>query len=107
MGEIIPVERQIYGKSTFTNTVDVQFTELIPSTQTEVVAPTIDVDKFFDEYDTLFFDIPPSGSNSHETIVARSTEYIGISIEELEEEIRQLREENVSLRQQLFSLSNS
>lgn len=108
MAEVVTVERKIFGKNSFSSVVDVKFNQLAPSDPATVSPPSTTVDKFFSDYSTLFYDIPPSGSsNSHEELVIRSSEYIGISLEELEEEIRQLREENVSLKNQLFTLSNS
>jgi hypothetical protein len=66
----------------------------------------VSVVSFFNDYDTIFYDIPPSGSDtSHLEIVKRSGEYIGISIEDLQEEIRILREENVSLKNQIVIIT--
>jgi hypothetical protein len=107
MAEEITIERLIFGKNTFVNVVDTEFRQLIPEEPKTLDAPPTTVDKFFDDYDTLFYDIPPTGSiNSHQEIVNRSSEYLGISVEELESEIRILREENVSLKNQLFVLTN-
>lgn len=107
MAEIVDVKRKIYGKNTFTNVVDVSFTQLVPPDPVDITQTPANVDKFFSDYDTLFYDIPPSGSEfSHTELVKRSSEYIGLSIEELEEEIRNLREENVSLKNQIVSLTN-
>ncbi len=108
MAEVVTVERKIFGKNSFSSVVDTKFNQLVPSDPATVSPPDTTVDKFFDDYATLFYDIPASGSaNSHEELVIRSSEYLGISFEELEEEIRQLREENVSLKNQLLTLSNS
>lgn len=108
MGEVVTVERKIFGRNSFSNIIDTEFRELVPAEQNSAqnITPAT-VEKFFEEYNTLFYDIPVSGSdNSHEALVVRSSDYIGISIEEMEEEIRQLREENVALRRQLFTISN-
>ncbi len=108
MAEIVSIERKIFGKNSFTNVVDVKFNQLIPQEPSVTQAPDTTVDKFFIDYDSLFFDIPPSGSEkSHQELVIRSSEYLGISFEDLQQEIIQLREENVSLRTQLLTLSNT
>lgn len=107
MTEPIKIQRKIFGKNTFTNVVDVTFTQLIPAESKTISPDPITVDKFFVEYDALFYDIPSSGSiNSHEYIVNRSGDYIGVNIYDMNEEIRNLREENVSLKRQLYTISN-
>jgi hypothetical protein len=107
MGEQVNIVRKIYGKNTFTNVVDVQFNQLVPRESTNITETPASVDTFFSDYDTLFYDIPPSGSeNSHTELVRRSAEYIGLSIDDLKEEIANLRDENVSLKTQIVSLTN-
>jgi hypothetical protein len=105
MAESVEIKRKIYGKNSFSNVVDTKFTQLVPQdgNPEETNTPQANVESFFNDYDTLFYDIPPSGSeNSHETIVKKSSEYIGINIDDMEEEIKNLREENVSLKNQLL-----
>jgi hypothetical protein len=105
--EPVKIERKIFGKSTFTNVVDTSFSQLIPVESKTVTQSPVSIDTFFDNYDTLFYDIPYSGSiNSHETLVMRSSEHIGVNISDMQEEIRNLREENVSLKRQLFIITN-
>ena len=105
---IVQIKRKIYGKNTFTNVVDPSFTELVPQDGAVDATPEADVTSFFNDYDTLFFDIAPSGSDqSHLELVRRSGEYIGINIYDLREEIANLREENVSLKNQLITKINT
>jgi len=107
MSNIVTIERKIFGKGSFTNVVDVKFKQFVPNTPAKDLEPIPTVEKFFADYSELFYFIPPSGSNtSHLEIVNRSSEYLGISFEDMEEEIRQLREEIVALKRQLFSISN-
>lgn len=108
MSEIANIKRKIFGKNTFTNVVDTSFTQLVPKDSTEPVTTPVTLESFFDDYDTIFYDIPPSGSiQSHEEIVKRSGEYIGINIVDLQAEIDNLRNENVSLKTQLFNLTTT
>jgi hypothetical protein len=108
MSDIIDVKRKIYGKNTFTNVIDVTFSQLVTKDPTTAPTEAATVDTFFENYDDLFFDIPPSGSaNSHLELVTRSSEYIGISIENLQQEIATLRDENVSLKNQLLTITNT
>lgn len=107
MEESVQVKRKIYGKNTFLNVIDTEFRQLIPLEAKTVLAPETTVESFFDHYDTLFYDIPATGSiNSHQQLVNKSGEYIGVNVADLEEEIKILREENVFLKTQLFNLSN-
>jgi hypothetical protein len=86
----------------------VQFSQLVPKESKTIPKEPSTVDTFFTDYDTLFYDIPLSGSdNSHVQLAKRSSEYIGINIEDLEEEIRNLRDENVSLKIKIATLTNS
>jgi hypothetical protein len=105
MSEKISLVKQIRGINTYTNAIDTEFTELItPIPQEEVVTPT--VEEFFNLYDQLFFDISPSGDiNSHEYLIARSTDYVGGSI--IDPEKQALVEEINSLRQQLLDINSS
>lgn len=106
MSEKIEIKRKIFGKASFQNVVDNSFKELISPIDETEENPIADTTSFFQEYDRLFYDIPVSGSdNSHLTIVERSSEYIGLSLNDLLEEINNLREENVTLKNQLFILS--
>jgi len=107
MGEQVNIVRKIYGKNTFANVIDVQFSQLVPKESSTIPKEPTTVDTFFTDYDTLFYDIPLSGSeNSHIELVKRSSEYIGVNIDDLEEEIKNLREENVSLKIKIASLTN-
>ena len=108
MGEFVDIKRKIFGKNTFTNVVDVSFKQLVPEDPSDTSAPPASIDSFFDDYDTLFYDIPPSGSDqSHLEIVKKSGDYIGLNLEDLQEEIRILRDENVSLKTQIASITNT
>jgi hypothetical protein len=107
MAEIVQVQRKIFGKSTFKNVVDTNFNELLPADPAIPVLPPATVDTFFVDYDNLFYDIPASGSStSHLELVNRSSEYLGISFTDLLDEISDLRDENVALKNQIFTLTN-
>ena len=101
----VELVKEVYGSNTYTKAINTRFTELIqPDVQPQV--ETITVDRFFEYYDELFFNIPVSGSiNSHTYLVERSQEYIGGSV--IDAEKQTLIEEINSLRQQLLDINQS
>jgi hypothetical protein len=109
MAEEIKLLKTVYGKVTYPNIVNTEFTQLIGKV-TPVIDTSITIEQFFKAYDDLFFEIPISGIfNSHEELIKRSTEYSGVNqtteeVEALLEEINQLRIENLSLQQQIDGL---
>lgn len=107
MGDIVPVKRKIFGTNTFKNVVDTNFNQLVPKDSQVDTAVPATVETFFEDYNSLFYSIPPSGSkSSHLELVNRSSEYLNISFEDLKNEIDELRQENVSLKNQIFILAN-
>jgi hypothetical protein len=68
------------------------------------IESTITIEKFFEYYDELFYEIPTLGSNiSHEFLVKTSGEYINYDqesdiVKALQEEITSLRQENLELQ---------
>ena len=110
--EIITLTNTIYNKNQYQKVIDTSFTQLVqPQVTASVVIPTISVAEFFQNYQQIFFQIPKFGeTNSHEYLIKTSQEYIGSSntiaddtIQALIDEITQLREENLTLQQQLIS----
>jgi hypothetical protein len=107
MAEIVQIQRKIFGKNTFKNVVDINFNQLIPKESTAAVQPPATVETFFQDYNTLFYDIPASGSNnSHLELINKSSDYLGISFIDLQNEINNLRSENVALKNQIYTLTN-
>lgn len=108
--ERINLRKQVYPKNEVNNVIDTNFTEFtLPTPQTAVTAS---VDEFFNQYQTLFYQIPKFGEvNSHEYLVKTSGEYIGSNlptndtIQALIDEINQLRQENIDLQNQQISNS--
>ncbi len=107
MAEQVKIEKTIYSSANFNKVVDTSFSQLANNkTLKQPVEDLVTVDKFFAEYDELFYDIPPSGSDeSHLALATRSLEYLGVSLETLQDEIDNLREENVELKNQLVLAS--
>ena len=109
--EIISLTNTLYNKNQYQKVIDTSFTQLgLAAPTSSFVAPTISVAEFFQNYQELFFSIPKFGNtNSHEYLIKTSTDYIGsnqsidTTTQALIEEITQLRQENLSLQQQLAS----
>ena len=109
MAERINLNKNVFNKQDFLNTVNTSFTQLVPPTA--LAAPTFTVDDFFVQYENLFFQIPKEGDiNSHQYLVERSGTYIEFNrvneeIQALLEEITQLRQENLELNQAIADIS--
>jgi hypothetical protein len=109
--EILTLINTVYNKNQYQKVIDTSFTQLVqPTITSSIVSPTISVAEFFQNYQQLFFQIPKLGTtNSHEYLIKTSQEYIGSSsvnddtIQALIDEITQLRQENLTLQQQLTS----
>ena len=103
--------KEVFNKNQYEQVIDTSFSQLVPPTSSipPEVLPT--VDDFFQDYDSLFFQIPKTGENSHEELIIRSTDYIGYQplndeIQALTEEITSLRTQLLESRQQLADLAN-
>lgn len=114
MSQEVRLVKEVYGRNTFTRVVDTSFTELYtPVTPSTVPTQQLTVDEFFDLYNELFFEIPATGElNSHEYLVARSTEYLGGGVltdneKAYIEEINSLRQQLLEANANLLSLSNT
>lgn len=112
-GSELKLSKKLYNKPAYLNTIDTQFTELIPSTPEDDTPQLISVDEFFQYYNELFYEIPKEGEvNSHEFLVKQSTDYIGSQdisneIQALLTEINNLREENLTLQQNIVDLTST
>jgi hypothetical protein len=101
----IKTQKLIYSNeiTKVTNTTFDVFTPPIDNTPIESI-PT--VNEFFDNYDVLFFEIPKTGNNSHETLINRSSEYIGLDLQSLYNQLQELQIQNQLLQQQIDTFNN-
>lgn len=106
----VDLQRQVFAKNQYNNTINTEFTEFGVTTAQEDIANETTVEDFFTLYDELFYDIPAEGDvNSHEYLVRTSGEYINFEanqeeIEALRNEIATLREENLELERENANL---
>ncbi len=99
MNQRINLNRKVYKKNDYLKTIDTSFNELVlplPVAEENIIT----VEQFFEYYNQLFFDIPKTGVNSHNTLIQQSSEYVGD--EQTNEEIDALVQEINSLRDQLL-----
>ena len=109
MSEVTLVKTN-FGRTSYTQTINTEFTQLVPPSPVTVEDNLPTVNDFFNDYNALFFQIPKTGENSHTTLIESSTEYIGYNpqsqeLQALQQEITFLREQLLTQRQQLESLS--
>lgn len=107
MANDIQLQKTVFGKVDFSKVVDTSF-----KTFTQPV-PEEDLDtpeELFRLYDKLYYSIDLEGDeNSHRYLVNKSSELLNFDattedIQPLLDEIAQLREENLALNQQVFTL---
>jgi hypothetical protein len=104
--ETVNLNRQVFNKQKFNDTVDTTFSELGVQQQDPSFFDLnlATVDDFFTLYNRLFFEIPKEGAiNSHTFLIKESGDYVGSQqvneeIQALLQEITDLREENLALR---------
>lgn len=97
----IPTQKLVYSKD-INIVTDTQFSNYVaPSPAQQVVETIPTVNGFFENYDILFYEIPLTGSNSHATLVERSSEYLGLDLNLLIEQINFLQQQNQQLQQQI------
>ena len=111
MGQIVNLDKEVYNRTQYEQVIDTSFSQLVPPSSSIPIEALPTVDEFFQNYDSLFFQIPQSGENSHETLIVSSTDYIGYQplndeIQALTEEITSLRTQLLESRQQLADLAN-
>ncbi len=110
LGKNSLLRREAFNRKQFDDTIDTSFKELgitnLPDPAT--FDPSLaTVGDFFTIYQTLFYQIPKEGEvNSHEFLIRESTEYTGLvaqqaEIDALLAEIDELREQNVTLVQDM------
>ena len=101
MGKI-NLNRTVFDKRKFNQSVDTEFSQLVPKEEDKFFDTNLaTIDDFFTIYTNLFFEIPKEGDiNSHEFLIKESSEYI--NFEQINEDIQVLLEEITSLRTELL-----
>ena len=106
------LNKTVFNKRDYEKTIDSSFTQLGVKSVQEQINEQPTIQKFFDMYNELFYDIPEMGElNSHEFLIKTSGEYIDSEIDNeviqaLQNEIAQLREELLQSQQNLIDITN-
>ena len=97
---VLNLRKTVLTKTGYSNVINTSFSELV--TPPPPLEETISVEQFFDLYNSIFYDIPAEGDiNSHQFLIERSREYVGVD-ETTDEEIQVLLDEITTLRQNLL-----
>lgn len=100
----VDVKKTVFNKPQYIKTINTTFNELGVTNISDDIESTVTIEKFFEYYDELFYEIPATGeNNSHEFLVKTSGEYINYDqesdiIQALQDEISSLRQENLELQ---------
>lgn len=102
MEQKVDTKKNVFNKDQYSKTIDTSFREFGVTTISNDIQSQPTVNQFFELYNQLFYDIPPTGeTNSHEFLVQQSGEYI--NFEANSEEIQALQEEIANLREELLN----
>lgn len=101
----VQTNKTIYSNS-INKVKDTTINTFIPPIDNTPVVPIPTINEFFENYDILFFEIPKTGANSHETLIEKSSNYIGLNLEQLYTQLKELQAQNQLLQQQIDTFNN-
>ncbi len=110
MAENIKLNKTVFDKTQYSNTINTAFSELGVTPISDEVASQPTVEEFFDLYNQLFYNIPELGDlNSHQYLIQKSSDYINFDenneiIDSLQKEISQLRTELLDSQKRIVEL---
>ena len=91
----IKIQKILYGKASVKKNLNISFSEVYEQ------KPNIDVNELFELYNTLFFNVPLNGTNSHTTIYKQSLEYLNDYYDPKDDQIEALVDRVLDLELQL------
>ena len=98
--ENVKINKKVYGAKSASDVIDRSFSELIKSKD------PINVEKLFQLYNELFYDIPKTGDQSHTTLIVQSTDFVQDFVDPKDEQIDNLLDRIVELEEQLASVND-
>ena len=100
--QTLNLNKNIINKRVYSNVIDTSFSQLLPPPPP--LEDTITVNEFFEFYSQIFYDIPEKGDvNSHEYLIKRSSEYVGLAEIQSSDDFQVLLDEITTLRQNLLT----
>lgn len=105
MSKDIQIKKTVYPKGNFDKVIDRSFKTFAQQPDVEEERT---VEEFFQDYENLFYEIPPEGATqSHQYLIQRSLEIVDFEkdtqdIEPLLDEIAQLRAQILEYQEQLI-----
>ena len=114
MEKNIKLKASVFEKNQYKNNIDTTFSQLTSSLTTTTSTSSLSIPEFFDKYNTLFFDIPQSGSTklsvlpsgSHALIAKNFNPVDDLTIQDLLQQVNDIREEILSLNLQILEISD-
>ena len=98
----VDLRKEVFNKPQYEQVIDTSFSQLGIVSVSASAENQISIEEFFGYYNSLFYDIPPTGeTNSHEFLVKNSGEYI--NFDQIAEEILALQQEIAGLREELLA----
>ena len=108
MSKQVKIQKTVFDKKSFDETINTEFTELVSTPDPSFFDINLATqDDFWILYEKFFYEIPKDGEiNSHEYLAKTSGEYADFEpqkeeIEALLQEIADLRTENLEVRQEI------
>lgn len=98
----VDLRKEVFNKPQYEKIIDTSFSQLGVTSISASAENQVSVEEFFGYYNSLFYDIPPTGeTNSHEFLVKNSGEYI--NFDQISDEILALQQEIAGLREELLA----
>ena len=111
MSKQVKIQKTVFNKAAFNETVNTEFTQLVTTPDPSFFDINLATQNdFWILYEKFFYEIPKEGEiNSHEYLAKTSGEYASYEpqaeeIQALLEEIAELRTENLEVRQEIVDV---
>ena len=101
--ENIKINKKLYSRSDVNNVIDLTFSELF---EKDNRATDIKIKNLFQEYNSIFYDIPKTGILSHSTLFIQSRDYINDFYDPKDDQIEALLERIETLENDLLEAAN-